>query len=89
MNAHRNWIDVATREGEASSPIESEVEGLCPLVRRIASGDKFSTCKKDQHNHPGLVNVMSKVNWKENGKVLSKFFHKIGFVKFGVLKSLE
>ena len=66
MNAYRQWIEVATQPSDkGSQPFELSVDGLCPLVRKIASGDKFTTCEELESNLPGLVNGMSKVNWKK------------------------
>ena len=66
VNAYRQWIEVAIQPSDkGSQPFQLSVDGLCPLVRKIASGDKFTTCEELESNLPGLVNGMSKVNWKK------------------------
>ena len=77
VNAYRQWVGAAILDNETSRTVERVVNGLCPLVRKIAPGDKFSTCEKLE-SLPGVVTGTSKVNWK-NGNVHSRLLRLLGF----------
>ena len=78
VNAYRQWVGAAMLDKEPSRTFELAVNGLCPLVRKIAPGDKFSTCEKLE-SLPGVVTGTSKVNWK-NGNVHPRLLRPLGFI---------
>lgn len=62
IDAYRQWIEAAVLEGQASVSIDTVVNGLCPLVRRVAEEDIFSTCDKPA-SFPGIIRAKSKVSF--------------------------